>query len=421
MEQLISINKAYKFPKDKIRNEFLKSLKNDLELLNGKVVQNDNDEEDYISFSYESKYYSYQNRESIAKNYGKIRKRLLLTHKEFIEKIEVKGNILNLFANGRDIDIEKINPEIRICKSSKDKDIYRYCRYLQEVPNSGGAGRRLNALVYDTGQDREYLMGIIGLSSCGYSLKDRDNYLGWNSDYIDSRQRLKDLKNAGLKKMMQLSVSLAVPPYNSIFGGKLISMLAFSDEISVEFRRKYKHELLALVTTSAFGIHNAVFNRIQLKKLFKDKDWGRLELFERIGKTSEYSSLILSEETKKIGKKILENTTTYNKKKKRTKANFSSDSDLNRVIRMCGLNKEILQLNEKAIYIGTLHNSNLRILQGKDDNSPILNVKTDEILEYWVNHFIKKKILKYPDNEKLESFNNFRKEELSIVGQLELF
>jgi hypothetical protein len=261
-------------------------------------------------------------------------------------------------------------------------------------------------------------MGIIGLASGGYTLKCRDDYLGWNIKNIDSYKELKELKDTGLRSIMQLAVSLAVPPYNYLFTGKLVALLALSNPIQELYKEKYGQDLLALVTTSATGIHSSVYNRIQLSKIF-DAKWDRNELFERIGKSSEYSTLVLSEETKKLAKDLLLNTHTHSKVLRKSRNTFSSDGTIARAMRICGLNREILELNEKAVYLGALHQNNINILRG-EDNKPILRLSVQEAFDYWNNHLLKK-VLNEENGTKLAAFKSFNKNVLSISEQLKLF
>jgi len=418
-EDLLNINKTYKIPKAENREKFLKSVQKDLEILNGETVYENKKTGDYDEFSLKTRYFKYQDKSQIEAIYKKIRERLILSDKDFIQKMESSKNILEYFANGSQIDINKIKPEIRICKSNLEKDIFKYCRYLQEVPNSGGIGRRIAAIVYDVGQEKEYIMGIIGLASGGYTLKCRDDYFGWNIKNIDSHKELKELKDSGLRSIMQLAVSLAVPPYNYLYLGKLMALLALSNPIQEQFNEKYGQNLLALITTSATGIHSSVYNRIQIRKIFNDNR-EKSEFLERIGKSSEYSSLVLSDETKKIARELLSNTQTHSKVKRKSRNTFSSDGLITRAMQICGLNREILELNEKAVYLGALHSNNIELLRGKN-YKPELDLSVQTAFDYWKNHLLDKKIISEANEGKINVFSSFNKNNLSISEQLKLF
>ena len=417
-QNLLSVNKIYKIPSQSLKDEFIKSIESDLNYLNQKFKIKDKTNSSNNEISITTKLHSYRDRGEIETIYSRIRNRFLLSDKDFINTMEDKFNILEYFANGDQISVDKIKPEIRECKTQKEKDIYKYCRYLEEVPNTGGVGRRISAIIYDTGQKKEFIIGVLGLSSTGYTLRCRDDFFGWNRKSIDSFNLLKERKDDGLRKIMQLSVCSAVPPYNYLYAGKLIALLSLSDPIQQIYKTKYKQDLLALVTTGVFGDHSALFNRIQINKVIKNEKGERNELFKKIGNTSEYSNLILSNKTKEIAKEILKNTITYTRTVKNPNKNFSSNNELIRAIKICGLNKEILELNRKSVYIGALNNKNLNIIKG-DPLQPSINLSVDQAFNYWKNDFLFKK---YRINtEKQKQFTSFNKNQLSINDQLKLF
>jgi len=95
-------------------------------------------------------------------------------------------------------------------------------------------------------------MGIIALGDPVFNLKARDDLIGWNSK--DREKRLVNILDA--------YVLGAIPPYNMILGGKLISCLVRSREVRDDFARKYgkargiisrkkKGAQLAIITTSS--------------------------------------------------------------------------------------------------------------------------------------------------------------------------
>ena len=109
------------------------------------------------------------------------------------------------------------------------------------------------------------MIGLIGLGDPVYSLKPRDEWIGWTP-----RARRRRLKN-----VMDAFVLGAVPPYSFLMCGKLVAMLAASDTVRRVFRRKYGgrrsvirrkvHDgrLALITTTSALG-RSSVYNRLRL-------------------------------------------------------------------------------------------------------------------------------------------------------------
>ena len=214
--------------------------------------------------------------------------------KDFIRGMETKGALM-LLGDGRSIDPTRISPQIKICVSSTDHNLFRYGKLFQRIPTTNRVGRQVRCLVYDTGQLRPFLMGVFELTSGAYTLGCRDDYLGWRD------QSRKIIKDKGLRRVMDLASVIALPPYNLLFGGKLIAALAFSDAVVTEIRCRYGSDLLGVVTTSATGLHCAILNRIGLKSG---------GLFRRIGQTSGYSTIFASQSTRLFAKYSLDSPET---------------------------------------------------------------------------------------------------------------
>ncbi|MBI2075691.1 MAG: DUF4338 domain-containing protein [Candidatus Aenigmarchaeota archaeon] len=189
---------------------------------------------------------------------------LLLKNKEFIQKYD-KHFILKYIANGNEIRPEEISPKL-VCFDSKNKEesnLFNWVKLHWSIPISAGYGRRLRYLVIDEYNNK--LIGIIGLADPVYALKDRDSFIGWNSK----------TKANNLKHIMDGFVIGAVPPYNLILSGKLVSSLITSDKVAKDFRKKYHGKkslisgkkfygkLLAVTTSSAFG-KSSMYDRIKI-------------------------------------------------------------------------------------------------------------------------------------------------------------
>lgn len=181
------------------------------------------------------------------------------------------------FASGVDLNPTAISAELRLVEAgTEESDLFRLACLTWGVPVSSGYGRRLRFLVWD--KEHEKLMGLIGLSDPVFNLSTRDFAIGWSSK--DRNERLVDVMNA--------YVLGAVPPYNLLLGGKVVSCLVRTREIRDSFARKYrdargiisgrrKHAALALVTTSSSLGKSAVYDRLTLDGV---------RYFEHVGFTS---------------------------------------------------------------------------------------------------------------------------------------
>jgi len=199
--------------------------------------------------------------------------------RKYLEKKE--SALLKCFADGREIDPERIEPRLQeVTSGSWDELLFRYSCLHWSIPVSSGYGRRLRFLVYDNSTGK--LMGLFGLGDPVFSLSARDQWIGWTKE--DRRKRL--------VHVMDAFVLGAVPPYNQLLVGKLIAMLVASNEVREAYRRKYydKRSLisgekqdgqLALITTTSALGKSSVYNRIK----YNDGDDDRV-LYHSVGYTA---------------------------------------------------------------------------------------------------------------------------------------
>lgn len=170
------------------------------------------------------------------------------------------------FAEGRDIDPSKVEPSLELIEAGTwQSDLFRLASLSWSVPVSAGYGRRLRYLVWDKSNNK--LIGIIALGDPVFNLRARDTLVGWSA-----KDRSKRLVN-----ILDAYVLGAVPPYNMILGGKLVSCLIRSKEVRDDFSRRYgksrglisrkkKGAQLVTVTTSSSLGRSSVYNRLKLDK-----------------------------------------------------------------------------------------------------------------------------------------------------------
>jgi hypothetical protein len=166
-------------------------------------------------------------------------------------------------ADGRQVNPQSISPRlIEVIPDSDDELLFRYATLHWSIPISSGYGRRLRFLVIDEHNDK--LMGIFGLGDPVFNLGPRDQWIGWD----------KNSARRQLRHVMDIFVLGAVPPYSFLLCGKLIGLLATSDEVRQAVIRKYSGRkslisgtvadarLALLTTTSALG-RSSVYNRLK--------------------------------------------------------------------------------------------------------------------------------------------------------------
>ena len=168
-------------------------------------------------------------------------------------------------ADGSDIIPENISPELVVVDNNKLGQLFRFSSIVWSVPVTAGFGRRIRFLIRDKQNDK--LIGIAALCDPVFNLNVRDTYIGW--DQAGRRERLVNT--------MSGYVIGALPPYNDLLGGKLVTCLLASREVGDIFREKYKNnkgiisgakknpELVSIFITSALG-KSSIYNRVKLRK-----------------------------------------------------------------------------------------------------------------------------------------------------------
>jgi len=171
--------------------------------------------------------------------------------------------LIERFADGTDIDPNKIDPVlVEVEAGTEEELLFRYARLHWSIPISAGYGRRLRFAVFDRSNAK--LMGIIGLGDPVFSIRPRDQWIGW--DISSKRERL--------RHVMDAFVLGAVPPYSGLLCGKFIASLVTSIEVRKSFQRKYRDRdslisgrsfdgRLALVTTTSALGKSSVYNRLK--------------------------------------------------------------------------------------------------------------------------------------------------------------
>jgi hypothetical protein len=191
-------------------------------------------------------------------------------------------------ADGSQVLFSNIEPSIETCETQKQKDLFRIFRYYWSSPYSDYVGRRLKFLIRDTALPNKPIIGIAALGSPIIHIPERDIFIGWD----------KQIRTKNLIYTMDAYVIGALPPYNYLLGGKLISLLLASKEIRKIYEEKYRDKitiidkrsantLVGIFTTSLYG-RSSQYNRLVYRNNI---------LYQPIGQTKGYGTLHLSKET----------------------------------------------------------------------------------------------------------------------------
>ena len=176
-----------------------------------------------------------------------------------------QDELQQLIASGADVVPDRIHPKlVEVQSDSKEELLFRYATLHWSIPVSSGYGRRLRFVIID--EHNEKLIGVLGLGDPIFNLGKRDCWIGWTKE--DRRERL--------HQVMDAFVLGAVPPYSYLLCGKLVAMLAASNQVRDAFYRKYagrssvirgrplSSQLVSITTTSALG-RSSIYNRLKFR------------------------------------------------------------------------------------------------------------------------------------------------------------
>ncbi len=168
--------------------------------------------------------------------------------------------------DGKDLDVAKIEPEIIEIKSgSKEEYFFRWWNIVWwSLPYEKAYGRQMRFIIWDKYHNAP--IGLIGLQSPILSWSARDKYLDIKPDERDF----------WVNQSLNAQRIGALPPYNDIRGGKLVTLLMTAEIIRKKFQKKYKGQktlllgrklpsnLLFITTTGAYG-KSSVYNRLKFQ------------------------------------------------------------------------------------------------------------------------------------------------------------
>lgn len=287
---------------------------------------------------------------------------------------------LNL-AEGKEAWNSEIDPIIEVCETQEQHDLFRILRFYWSSPYSDYVGRRIKLLIRDNALPNKPIIGICALGSSIVHIPDRDNWIGWD----------KETRTKNLIYTMDAYVLGALPPYNHLLGGKLISYIIASNEVRDIFQEKYHNvitniskrtanDLACIFTTSLYG-KSSLYNRIKYNN-------GQ-ELFTHIGETKGYGSLHLTDETFNSMRLLLESRGIII-------PNRFGDGPIwrMRVIRtaadLLGFDANFLLRHsfQRGIYVTPLADNYKEFLQGNDNKLSYYDYPLNDLVVYWKKRWL---------------------------------
>jgi len=154
-------------------------------------------------------------------------------------------------------EIESLDPYVEIVEDPKESTKWAAVRrMIHTMDFTANPGRNVKINVKDRVSGK--LLGQISLASDVTAMGVRDNFIGWTKDnkFVDGK-----LNNTTIASTIVCTQPLG---YNFL-GGKLIAMMTTTPEIRAYWKSKYDNVLIAVGTTSLYGIHSQ-YNGIPLFK-----------------------------------------------------------------------------------------------------------------------------------------------------------
>jgi hypothetical protein len=154
-------------------------------------------------------------------------------------------------------EIESLDPYVEIVEDPKESTKWAAVRrMIHTMDFTANPGRNVKINVKDRVSGK--LLGQISLASDVTAMGVRDNFIGWTKDnkFVDGK-----LNNTTIASTIVCTQPLG---YNFL-GGKLIAMMTTVPEVRNYWKSKYDNVLIAVGTTSLYGIHSQ-YNGIPLFK-----------------------------------------------------------------------------------------------------------------------------------------------------------
>lgn len=230
--------------------------------------------------------------------------------------------------------------------------------------------------------------------------------------------------------MMDIIVCGSIPPYNELLGGKLISILSCSPTIISDYTHRYENQiseiasrmkgkrvirdsrLVYLGTTSLYAIGSSQYNRIKVP-ISENRN---LE-FRKMGITEGYGTVFFSKETTSLFSKLLE----LQDGGKKINHVFGEGTSprfrlISKGLSSIGIKAEafLKHYSPRIVYSINLADNTNEYLLGFDkdvdygydlNNSVIVKQKTQELIDYWYNRWLTKRLTTVDIEQRLNDFD----------------
>lgn len=317
------------------------------------------------------------------------RLRLLRLRKHWSWLREFEPIALDLVAQPSCLVPDEIQPELQLCRTRKEKGIFRYFRLFSLMPYSNRVGRNLKFLVRDANLDGKPIIGIFSLNSPILHIRERDAWVGWNG--VNKRTKLQHLNH-----LAELGVAVAIRPYSYLLGGKLLCYLAASDQVRNIYESRYHSPLAGIYTLSLFGKHSAQYSRIR----FDDQP-----LWSHIGQTAGFSGIHLGDDVIRGMRKYLASRGIHVSPELRDGTSYRW-----RVVKLFCLqtgmtcNRLLRTGAKRGIYFHSTATNTCRFLVGEARSLRYFEFRYADLVDYWRLRWLRARSRREDIRQQVDSF-----------------
>ena len=146
-------------------------------------------------------------------------------------------------------EIEELDPYVEIVEDDAAASTkWTYVRKMIHTMSwTANPGRNVKMFIKDRNSGK--LLGLVSLASDVTAMGVRDNYIGWTKEDKFSKGKLNYTTIAS-------SIVCTQPLGYNFLGGKLTAMMTTVPEVREFWKKKYGQTLIAVGTTSLYGIHS---------------------------------------------------------------------------------------------------------------------------------------------------------------------
>jgi hypothetical protein len=241
---------------------------------------------------------------------------------------------------------------------------------------------------------------------------------------------LRSVKKRRIAGLMDITTCGAIPPYNEILGGKLVSFLMGSPQVISEYRERYKDQesviasrmkgepvtrrpdLVLLSTTSLYAVGSSQYNRLDAPTAN-----GNLE-YIHIGESSGHGHIHISQRTFSTLVDLLDELAKQNDDIERPSNRFGNGVNyrmrtIKAALSQIGLQPLHQHEQPRLIYLVPLAENWREYLTGKDDDPEYIYADTEEdprpetqaLIDFWKLRWFYKRAQKDMIIERIEDMD----------------